>query len=146
MCALNCSFKQGTNAVQMLNSPCEPTMQNWKMNEQLKNILPYKRIDELLSIGKEKSIMTADYFIKAGETPLKIAYVFDGLFRYVYTNDKGDEFTKAIIPENNFISSYSAMILNKPSYFAIMALENAQLLEIQWVDFNPSCIFIFVIS
>lgn len=48
----------------MLNSPCEPTMQNWKMNEQLKNILPYKRIDELLSIGKEKSIMTADYFIK----------------------------------------------------------------------------------
>jgi CRP-like cAMP-binding protein len=109
---------------------------NFKMNEQLKNILPDKRIDEFLSIGKEKSIMTADYFIKAGETPLKIAYVFKGLFRYVYINDKGDEFTKAIITENNFISSYSAMVLSKPSYFSIEALENSKVLEISWSDFN----------
>lgn len=41
-------------------------------------------------------MVTADCFIRAGETPLKIAYVYKGLFRYVYTNDKGDEFTKAI--------------------------------------------------
>lgn len=107
------------------------------MNEQLIKILPENRIDELFSIGKEKSIAMTDYFIRAGETPLKIAYVFKGLFRYVYTNDKGDEFTKAIMTENNFISSYSAMILNKPSYFAIEALEDAQLLEIQWNDFIP---------
>ena len=31
------------------------------MREQLKNILPYKYIDELLLIGKEKSIVTSDY-------------------------------------------------------------------------------------
>lgn len=106
------------------------------MNEQLKNILPDKRIDELLSIGKEKSIVSSDYFIRAGETPIKIAYVFKGLFRYVYINDNGDEFTKAILSENNFISSYSAMVLSKPSYFSIEALENSQLLEITWSDFN----------
>jgi len=106
------------------------------MNEQLKSILPCERIDEFLSIGKERSIMAVDYFIKAGETPLKIAFVFKGLFRYVYINDKGDEFTKAIITENNFISSYSAMVLSKPSYFSIEALENSQMLEISWSDFN----------
>jgi len=106
------------------------------MNEQLKNILPDKRIDEFLSIGKEKSIMTADFFINAGETPIKIAYVFNGLFRYLYVNDKGDEFTKAIITENNFISSYSAMVLNRPSFFSIEALENSKVLEISWSDFN----------
>lgn len=104
--------------------------------EQLIHILPDKHIEELLSIGREKSIATGDYFIKAGEKPLKIAYVFSGLFRYVYTNDNGDEFTKAIISENNFISSYSAMILSKPSYFSIEALENSQVLEINWSDFN----------
>ncbi len=104
--------------------------------EQLKHILPDKRIEEFLSIGKEKSIATADFFIKAGETPTKIAYIFKGLFRYVYINDKGDEFTKAILTENNFISSYSAMVLNKSSYFSIEALENSQLLEIIWSDFN----------
>jgi CRP-like cAMP-binding protein len=105
------------------------------MTEQLKNILPDRRIDELLLIGKEKSIVTSDYFIKAGETPTKIAFVFKGLFRYVYINDNGDEFTKAILSENNFISSYSAMVLNKPSYFSIEALENSSLLEITWSDF-----------
>jgi len=106
------------------------------MNDQIKNILPHERFEELLSIGKKKSIVAEEYFIKAGEMPLKIAYVFDGLFRYVYTNDKGDEYTKAIITENNFISSYSAMVLCKPSYFSIEALENSQLLEISWSDFN----------
>jgi CRP-like cAMP-binding protein len=105
------------------------------MNEHLRSILTMKQIDELLSIGREKSIPTADYFIKAGEIPFKIAYVYKGLFRYVYTNDRGDEFTKAILSENNFISSYSAMVLNKPSYFSIEALEDSQVLEIYWTDF-----------
>ena len=106
------------------------------MNEQLKKLLPENRIDELLSIGRIKSIDASHCFIKAGEVPYKIAFVGSGLFRYVYINDKGDEFTKGIILENFFLSSYSAMILGKPSYFSIEALENSQLLEINWSDFN----------
>jgi len=106
------------------------------MNQQLKSILPEERMDKLLSIGREKSILSPDCFIKAGETPVKIAYVFQGLFRYVYIHENGDEFTKAIIPEGNFISSYSAMVLSKPSYFTIEALENSKLLEITWSDFK----------
>ena len=83
------------------------------MKEQLKAILPNERIEELLCIGKEKSIQASEYFIKAGETPSKIAFVSKGLFRYVYTNEKGDEFTKGIISENFFLSSYSAMLMRK---------------------------------
>ncbi len=102
----------------------------------LKELLPENRVEELLSIGTEKSILATEYFIEAGEKPQKIAFIFKGLFRYVYCNDKGDEFTKAILPENNFISSYSAMVLGKPSYFSIEALENSKVLEIVWSDFN----------
>ncbi len=110
-------------------------IENFIMKEQLKQFLPEDRIEELLSIGKEKSYRTSEYFIRAGEMPLKIAFVSKGLMRYVYTNDKGDEFTKAMMAENNFISSYSAMVLGKPSYFSIEALENTQLLVIKWSDF-----------
>lgn len=106
------------------------------MNTQLKNILPENKIDEFLSIGKIKSIEVSDYFIRAGEVPHKIAFIFSGLFRYVYTNNNGNEFTKAIIAENLFLSSYSAMIMGKPSYFSIEALEDSQVLEIVWKDFN----------
>ncbi len=101
----------------------------------LNDILPENRMDEFLSIGKEKSMAASDYFIHTGEIPCKIAFVTKGLFRYVYTNDRGDEFTKALMPENNFISSYSAMVLQKPSFFSIEALENSQLIEINWSDF-----------
>ena len=106
------------------------------MINQPTHILPEERIEELFSIAKEKSIKTTNYFLEAGETPSKIAFVTKGLFRYVYTNNKGDEFTKTIMPENNFISSYSAMVLCKPSYFAIEALENSDLMVINWSDFE----------
>ncbi|MFN8256785.1 MAG: Crp/Fnr family transcriptional regulator [Bacteroidales bacterium] len=106
------------------------------MHENLKQILPEERIQEFISIGKEKSVLNTGLFIKAGEMPLKIAFVVKGLFRYMYTNEKGDEFTKAIMAENNFISSYSAMVLNKPSYFSIQALENSEIFEICWTDFD----------
>jgi len=106
------------------------------MNEQLKKILPENRIEELLSIGRVKSISATDYFIRAGEVPYKVAFIGSGLFRYVYINDKGDELTKGIITENFFLSSYSAMIMGKPSYFSIEALEDSQVLEIVWKDFT----------
>lgn len=106
------------------------------MNEQLKNILPEDRISELLSIANAKSIKAFQFFINNGDVPTKIAFVNSGLFRYVYVNDKGDEFTKGIITENTFISSYSAMVLNRPSYFSIEALEDSHIMEILWTDFT----------
>lgn len=106
------------------------------MKEKLQLILPPDKIDSLLAIGRQRSMKAFELFIQHGEVPGKIAFVYAGLFRYVYVNEKGNEFTKGIITENTFISSYSAMILNKPSYFSIEALEDAELLEIVWTDFK----------
>lgn len=106
------------------------------MNERLKNIMPENEIDKFLSIGRIKSMKASEFFVRAGEVPHKIAYVNSGLFRYIYTNDKGEEFTKGIIVENSFLSSYSAMIMGKSSYFSIEALEDSQVFEIFWKDFT----------
>lgn len=105
------------------------------MIDQLKKILPENKIEDFLSISRGKSIYASDYFIKTGQVPKKIAYVVSGLFRYVYVNEKGYEFTKGIIAENLFLSSYSAMIMKKPSYFSIEALEDSEIMEISWKDF-----------
>ena len=104
------------------------------MNNPLKSILPDNRADEFLSVGYDKSINPLKKFINIGEIPTKIAFVYSGLFRYVYVNEKGDELTKGIIAENNFISSYSAMILKEPSRFFIEALEDAEILVIKWTS------------
>lgn len=106
------------------------------MNNPLQNILPGERADELLSIATNKAVRNHSFYISEGEIPTKVAFVYSGLFRYVYINAKGDEFTKAIVKENNFISSYSAMIQRHPSYFFVQALENAEILEIKWSSFE----------
>lgn len=116
------------------------------MNE-LKEILkdktgiPDERLDELLSIGRQRKVTNGTYFLEAGTVPGKFGFVVQGLFRYVYITDKGIEFTKGIISENNFISSYSAMISNTPSYFFIEALEDSEILEIsfsKWQELQNS--------
>lgn len=102
------------------------------LHQHLQSILPESRVEEFLCEGKNKTIPASGFFVKAGEVPYKVAFVSGGLFRYVYVNDKGDEFTKGIISEHHFLSSYSAMIQQKPSYFSIEALEDSEILEINW--------------
>jgi CRP-like cAMP-binding protein len=94
--------------------------------------LPEKELEELFNISSHKKINKGSCFITAGQIPRKMAFVVKGLFRYVYVHENGNEFTKSIITENNFISSYSAMIHNSASYFSIEALEEAEILEIDY--------------
>jgi CRP-like cAMP-binding protein len=106
------------------------------MTSSLEEILPKDKAKELIELCKLKIIDENALFLRASETPKKIAYVEKGLFRYVYINDKGDEFTKGLIPEGSFISSYSAMISKTPSYFSIEALEESKIMEFSWTGFN----------
>ncbi|MFH7014232.1 Crp/Fnr family transcriptional regulator [Flavobacterium sp. FlaQc-52] len=94
--------------------------------------LPEKEQRELYGISQFKKIEKNEYFIAEGQVPRKLAFVVKGLFRYVYIDQKGNEFTKGIISENSFISSYSAMIHGNPSSFFIEALEESEILEIEY--------------
>ncbi|WP_026730449.1 Crp/Fnr family transcriptional regulator [Flavobacterium denitrificans] len=110
-------------------------MENEEKKSFLKHLgLPEKELQELLNITEHKKIAKTNYFIREGQVPRKMAFVVKGLFRYVYTHENGNEFTKNIIAEGNFISSYSAMIYNTTSYFSIEALEDAEILEIDYKD------------
>ncbi|WP_163401068.1 Crp/Fnr family transcriptional regulator [Flavobacterium fluviatile] len=96
--------------------------------------LPEKELKELANISEHRIIHKGNYFISEGQIPRKMAFVIKGLFRYVYTHENGNEFTKNIISEKNFISSYSAMIYNTASYFSVEALEDAEIFEINYTD------------
>jgi len=98
----------------------------------LAQVLPPDQLEDLMAIGQLKNLSSGEYFIREGETPQKLAFVLSGLFRYVYINDKGLEFTKSLIQERDFISSYSAMITQSGSHFFIEALEDAVVLVIPY--------------
>lgn len=88
-------------------------------------LLPPEEEEKLLVNLKVKELSKGDFFIQTGQVPMEMAFVRSGLFRYYYLNEDGTEFTKGFFPENTFLSSYSAMIENRPSYISIEALEDS---------------------
>lgn len=96
--------------------------------------LPEAEEVKIAKLLKPVKINKGDYYIREGQIPKKFAFVERGLFRYLYINNKGTEFTKNFILENNFISAYSAMISLQPSRMFIEALEDSYVYEINYVD------------
>ena len=89
-------------------------------------------VTELEEYGIEKEYSSGQYFINAGQIPDKVGIVKKGLFRYYYLTDEGKEYTKVFMPEGSMLSSYSAMIGNTQSYFAIEAIETSVVSEIPY--------------
>lgn len=102
----------------------------------LHHILPPERAAELTRISKQVTVESGSYFIRQGEVPRKVAFVISGLFRYVYITENGDEYTKSLIQQGSYISSYSAMIAATPSHFFIQALEDAEVLQTPYLKWK----------
>ena len=90
------------------------------------------QVKKILSFSKIKKIRKDECYIREGEKPKSFAYVFSGLFRYYYIDKNGNDFTKGFFFENSFITSYSALIQNRESYFSIEALEDSEIIEIDY--------------
>ncbi|RFS16725.1 Crp/Fnr family transcriptional regulator [Emticicia sp. C21] len=96
--------------------------------------LPESEEAKVLELLKPIKIVKGEYYIREGQVPKKFAFIEKGLFRYLYINNKGTEFTKNFILENNFISAYSAMISQQPSRMFIEALEDSYVYDISYND------------
>ena len=106
------------------------------MADYLHKILPPDRAAELTRISSLVTLRSGNYFIRQGEVPRKVAFVISGLFRYVYITEHGDEYTKSLIQQGSYISSYSAMIAATPSHFFIQALEDAEVLQTPYLKWK----------
>ncbi len=94
--------------------------------------VPVAELDKLVALCKSQKIAKGQHFIDFGQIPRKFAFVEQGLFRYYYGDEKGNQFTKGFFPENSMLSSYSCMISQQGSHLAIQALEDS---VIQVVDY-----------
>lgn len=93
---------------------------------------PEKEAGDLLSISRRKTLDRHEFFISEGEVPRKFGLLLSGFLRYMYVDKAGNEFTKGLIPENQIFSSYMAMLHEQPSHLSIQALEEAEILEIDY--------------
>lgn len=119
------------------NSNSSDPLLNFRTFLNLVAPAPEEETDFFLKILKPVRINKGEYFISEGQIPRKFAFVNGGLFRYLYIDKTGKEFTKNFLSEGKFIVSYSAMIAQKESLLYIEALENSDILEIdysQWLE------------
>lgn len=71
-----------------------------------------------------------------GEIPPSFAFVYSGLFRTFITDENGNEYNKNFFYEGTFPGSMTALLRHEPSQFAIVALEPAQIIEIDFAAYR----------
>jgi len=124
-----------------MNNVNKPEMQI-KAEQSFRNAIcsivaiPDEELQKTLAISKLKNIAKGECFIREGEIPRHLGFVVKGLFRYYYLDLKGNEFTKAFMFENLFITSYSALIQNRESYYTIEALEDSLIVSINYHEWK----------
>lgn len=94
--------------------------------------VPTEQAERLVKVARPARLQKGEAFIREGEIPRHFAFVNKGLFRYFYLSEEGKELTKGFFSEGTFLSSYSAMISHRASYFTIEALEDAELLSVDY--------------
>lgn len=94
--------------------------------------------DELLIAEgiREITVKKGETFIEAGKVGQKIAFVKEGVFRSLYYNKQGDDFTRYFIYEGRFIGDFQGFTEQLPAHEDIEAITDAVLLVIDLDHFK----------
>jgi CRP-like cAMP-binding protein len=105
-----------------------------KFKQFLKNISPItdNEFAETISCFSEQNLQKGDYFVKQNKVCKHIAFILKGTIRTYYINDKAEATTSCFCTENNLTTSYKSFILQQPSNLILQAIEDTQMLVIDY--------------
>ncbi len=112
------------------------------MTEQLKTYFANNfqtttaEIEQVVSAFKEKIVKKNETLILKGDTCRYTYFVCKGSVRAYFIDDEGQEATRYIAFENQFITTIHSFISQTPTNEFIEATEKAVLLEISYGDFK----------
>jgi CRP-like cAMP-binding protein len=95
--------------------------------------LRFEDLVQLLQMAKEKTLQPGEAYIKQGTLHRKLCYITKGLVRIYTFRKNGEEATLQLYWEDQFFASRHSVLLNQPCPFIFEAVEQTELLE---VDFN----------
>ena len=102
--------------------------------EYLKNItqITESEFEETLIYFSELNLQKGDYFVKQNKVCRHVAFILNGTLRSFYINTKAEEVTSCFCTANNFTTSYKSFVLQEPSSLSIQAIEDTELLVIDY--------------
>lgn len=105
-----------------------------KFKHFLQNIAPItdQEFADTISCFTEQNLKKGDFFARQDQVCQHIAFIVEGTLRTYYCNEKAEEITSCFCTANNLTTSYKSFILQQPSVLSIQAIEDTQLLIIDY--------------
>ncbi|MDJ1470698.1 Crp/Fnr family transcriptional regulator [Cytophagaceae bacterium DM2B3-1] len=103
------------------------------MEELIQYILKFgslnkQQIELIENKGKTLKIDKDNYFSEAGKIPKQVGFIFDGVIRGCYYNNKGEEITRCFISENSLVCDYVNFEANTSSAEYLQAVTDCSLI------------------
>lgn len=111
------------------------------MDEFLEYVLRFgtlnkQQIELIASKATELELRKDDYFSEAGKIPRQVGFLLQGIFRFCYYNNKGEEVTNYLIDENHFVTDYQNFEAGMASSEYVQAVTDARLLVFSKRDWD----------
>lgn len=105
-----------------------------KFKQFLKSIAPItdEEFADAIAYFSKQKLKKGDFFVKQDRVCRHIAFILTGTLRTYYLNDKAEEITACFCTENNLTTSYKSFILQQPSKLILQAIEDTQLVVIDY--------------
>lgn len=84
----------------------------------------------------EKELPKDAYFSEAGKIPREVGFVIQGIFRFCYYNNKGEDITSYFIDENHFITDHQNFEANMSASQYMQAVTDCKLLVFSKSDWE----------
>ena len=78
------------------------------------------------------SLKKGQHLVKAGAVATRLGFVTKGLFKVYFLNSDGQEYITNFVSEGNVVGAYSDVLLSRPTKVQIQALENSDLIYIDY--------------
>lgn len=91
--------------------------------------------DDLLFISQNVSITEysiKSFYLRAGDVQQSLGFVYQGLIRAFYIDDKGNEITTSFVKENEYATDYGAFIRQKPCKYYFQCLEPCIMVDLPY--------------
>lgn len=98
--------------------------------------LPESELQKLPTIFRAQTFRKDEYFAVAGQIPQTVGFMVDGLMRFFFADEAGNDFTKSFCAKNEFVGVYGALLQNIPSHLYIQALEDSLVLVAHFDEFS----------
>jgi CRP-like cAMP-binding protein len=95
-----------------------------------------QQTDFISSKAKPMELHKDQYFSEAGKVPRYVGFLTEGVVRFCYYNNKGEEITHHFIDENNFVSDQQKFEAQMVTSEYIQAVTNCKLLVFSKKDWD----------